>query len=58
MIIDELEGSLTGSPIDTTNPEVPKVTAESNADEDITAGAKVNEIKNPSDEMEIDLEEE
>ena len=58
MIIDELEGSLTGSPIDTTNPEVPKVTAESNADEDITAGAKVSKINKAIDDMEIDLEEE
>ena len=31
-IIDGLEGSLTGAPIDATNTEVPEVTLEENAD--------------------------
>ena len=41
-IIYELEGSLTGAPIDATNPEVPEVAVEANADEYITAEAKVS----------------
>ena len=58
MIIDELEGSLTISPIDAKNPEVMEVTIESNADEYITARAKVRKIDQSIDQMEIDLEEE
>ena len=41
-IIDELEGSLTGSPIDATNHEVPTLDVEESYDENITAGSKVS----------------
>ena len=57
-IIDEVEGSLTGAPINATNPAVTEVTVEENSDEDITAGAKVSKINKARDDMEIDLEEE
>ena len=42
IIIDELEGILTGEPIDATNPEVTAVSIDANSEEDITAGAKVS----------------
>ena len=57
-IIDELEGSLTGAPIDATNTEVPVVAVEENFDEDITVGANVSKVNESSDDMGIDLEEE
>ena len=57
-IIDELEGSLTGAPIDATNPEVPAVAVDENSDKYITSRAKVSKINKDSDEMEIDLKEE
>ena len=58
VIIDELEGSLTGAPIDATNLEVLEVYVKENYDETITAGAKVGKINESSDDMEIYLEEE
>ena len=56
-IIDELEGSLTESPIDANNTEVTQVAVETNDDEDITASSKVRKIKEFSDDMEIYLKE-
>ena len=56
-IIDEVEGSLTGAPINATNPAVTEVTVEENSDEDITAGAKFSKINKSSDEMEIYMKE-
>ena len=50
-IIDELEVSLTGSPIDAINYEVPAVVVEANYDEYITAGAKAGRINKYSNEM-------
>ena len=48
---------MTGTSIDDTNPEVPAVAVEANADEYITVGAKIRKINKYSDEIEIDLEE-
>ena len=56
-IIDELKVSLTGTPIDAKNPEIPMVAIETNAHEDITARSKVSKINQFRDEMEIDIEE-
>ena len=55
IIIDELEGSLNGAPIDAKNYEVPMVYVEANSDEDITAGSKVIKINKSSNDMEIYL---
>ena len=56
IIIDELEGSLAGAPIDTTNPEIPALAVEANPDENIIVGAKVSKINEFSNGMEINLE--
>ena len=56
-MIDELEASSTGAPIDARNPEVFVVAVESNYEEDITAGAKASKINEASDDMEINIEE-
>ena len=58
MIIDELEGSLTGAPIDATNHEVTEVTIESNYDYYSTSGFNFRKINKYIDEMEIDFREE
>ena len=55
IIIDELEGSLNGAPIDAKNYEFPMVYVEANSDEDITAGSKVIKINKSSNDMEIYL---
>ena len=56
-IIDELKGSLTGSPIYATNPWVQSVAVEENADEYITAGAKFSKINISSNDIEIYIKE-
>ena len=56
-IIDELEGSLTGSSIDATNTDVTEMDLKTNYDENITASSKVSKINEFSDDMEIYLKE-
>ena len=56
-IIDELESSLTGSPIDDKNTEVLVVVVEENSEKDMTEGAKASKINKSGDDMEIDIEE-
>ena len=54
-IIDELEGSFSGAPIDVTNPDVPLVAVEANDDEDIIEGTKTSKINKSRDKIEIDI---
>ena len=54
-IIDELEGILTGSPIDATEFEVLTVAVEENYKGNITVGAKANKINEASNEMENNI---
>ena len=55
MIIDELEDSLTVTPIDATNTELLEISIEANDDEDITAGSKVGKINKDISYMEIGI---
>ena len=56
-IIDELECSLTESPIDATNDEVTQVAVEKNADGYISSRANFSKINEYSNDMEIYMEE-
>ena len=56
IIIDELEGGLTGAPIYTKNPGVLVVAVQLNNDEDLKEGSKFGKINESGDEMEIDIE--